>query len=173
MNTSLTKTPPVSSRGMMPGPLTGKAREDYVRSTARTAYHQCGTAKMGTDEHAVADGALRVRSVRDLRIADASVMPRITTGNTMAPCVVIWRAGGRHADPCARAARRKGKVLNGPGAIAVGPRSRLPEAARRPIGHNAPKLSSKDRRSESEGRRSTRRVAGRAGARGDSRETVH
>lgn len=44
---------------------------------------------MGHDENAVVDGHLSVYGVENLRIADASIMPRITTGNTMAPCVVI------------------------------------------------------------------------------------
>jgi len=44
---------------------------------------------MGRDEMSVVDGNLRVHGIERLRIADASIMPRITTGNTMAPCVVI------------------------------------------------------------------------------------
>lgn len=77
------------TREVMPGPLKGKAMEDYVRNAARTFYHQCGTARMGIGDLAVVDSRLRVRGIRNLRIADASIMPRITTGNTMAPCVVI------------------------------------------------------------------------------------
>jgi choline dehydrogenase len=44
---------------------------------------------MGHDEMAVVDNALRVHGIESLRIADGSIMPDITTGNTMAPCVVI------------------------------------------------------------------------------------
>jgi choline dehydrogenase len=44
---------------------------------------------MGHDAMSVVDGCLRVHGVDRLRIADGSIMPRITTGNTMAPCVVI------------------------------------------------------------------------------------
>lgn len=44
---------------------------------------------MGRDEMSVVDGKLRVYGVEGLRIADASILPRVTTGNTMAPCVVI------------------------------------------------------------------------------------
>jgi choline dehydrogenase len=44
---------------------------------------------MGRDATSVVDGELRVYGLNNLRIADASVMPRVTTGNTMAPCVVI------------------------------------------------------------------------------------
>ena len=46
-------------------------------------------AKMGRDPMSVVDGRLRVYGVEGLRVADASIMPRVTTGNTMAPCVVI------------------------------------------------------------------------------------
>ena len=44
---------------------------------------------MGRDPMSVVDGDLRVYGVKNLRIADGSIMPRVTTGNTMAPCVVI------------------------------------------------------------------------------------
>jgi choline dehydrogenase len=44
---------------------------------------------MGRDPLSVVDGRLRVQGIRSLRVADASVMPRVTSGNTMAPCVVI------------------------------------------------------------------------------------
>jgi choline dehydrogenase len=67
----------------------------YLRTAATTFWHQCGTARMGTDADAVVDSELRVRGVTGLRIADASVLPRVTTGNTMAPSVVIgYRAAG-------------------------------------------------------------------------------
>lgn len=45
--------------------------------------------EMGTDALAVVDGRLKVYGINGLRIADASIMPRVTTGNTQAPCVVI------------------------------------------------------------------------------------
>jgi choline dehydrogenase len=76
-------------REVMPGELSGAALDDFIRRATRTFWHQCGTAKMGCDEYAVVDGNLRVYGVDNLRIADASIMPRITTGNTMAPCVII------------------------------------------------------------------------------------
>jgi len=44
---------------------------------------------MGTDDDAVVDSELRVRGLESLRVADASVLPRVTSGNTMAPCVVV------------------------------------------------------------------------------------
>jgi choline dehydrogenase len=52
------------------------------------AYLQSGTAKMGQDSMFVADAKLKVYGVEPLRVADASILTRVTTGNTMAPCVV-------------------------------------------------------------------------------------
>ena len=74
---------------VMPGDLKGEDRDRYIRDAAVTYWHQCGTARMGRDEMAVVDGTLRVHGLDGLRIADASVMPRVTTGNTQAPCAVI------------------------------------------------------------------------------------
>lgn len=68
---------------------------DFIRKSAVTYWHQSCTAKMGRDEMSVVDHKLQVYGIKGLRIADASIMPRITTGNTMAPCVVI---GERAAD---------------------------------------------------------------------------
>jgi choline dehydrogenase len=73
----------------LPGKLSGKDLENYARNAAVTYWHQCCTAKMGRDEMSVVDGSLKVYGVHGLRIADASVMPHVTSGNTMAPCVVI------------------------------------------------------------------------------------
>jgi choline dehydrogenase len=74
-----------------PGPAvtTGEDVRQYVRDTAITYHHQVGTCKMGTDAAAVVDPTLRVRGVEGLRVADASVMPTVTTGNTNAPSVMI------------------------------------------------------------------------------------
>lgn len=80
---------PFVKREVMPGALKGAALEDFVRNTASTVWHQSCTAKMGRDAMSVVDGQLRVYGIENLRIADASIMPRVTTGNTMAPCVVI------------------------------------------------------------------------------------
>ena len=78
-----------------PGDLSGDELVDYIRNAAVSFWHHSGTAKMGTDDMSVVDGTLKVHGIDRLRIADASIMPRITTGNTMAPCVVI---GERAAD---------------------------------------------------------------------------
>jgi choline dehydrogenase len=62
---------------------------EFVRSSAFTFFHPTSTCKMGIDEMAVVDPRLRVHGMEGLRIADASIMPTVTTGNTNAPTVMI------------------------------------------------------------------------------------
>jgi choline dehydrogenase len=76
-------------REVTPGSLKGPALEQVVRNSVSTIWHQSCTAKMGRDFMSVVDGHLRVYGIDNLRIADGSIMPRVSTGNTMAPCVVI------------------------------------------------------------------------------------
>jgi choline dehydrogenase len=76
---------------LSPGP---EVRSDsdidrWVRETAQTVFHPTSTCRMGADERAVVDRDLRVRGIAGLRVADASVMPTITSGNTQAPTVMI------------------------------------------------------------------------------------
>ena len=78
-----------TKREVMPGALKGSELEDFVRNAAITYHHQTCTAKMGRDSMSVVDSQLKVYGIAKLRIADGSIMPRVTTGNTMAPCVVI------------------------------------------------------------------------------------
>ncbi|RMX04811.1 GMC family oxidoreductase [Corticibacter populi] len=80
---------PFRRRELMPGDLDDKASQAWLRQAAGTYFHQSGTARMGQGDDAVVDGALRVHGVQGLRVADASIMPEVTTGNTHAPCVLI------------------------------------------------------------------------------------
>jgi len=61
----------------------------YIRATAATAYHPCGTCRMGADERAAVDAELRVRGVEGLRVADASIFPRLPGGNTNLPVIMV------------------------------------------------------------------------------------
>lgn len=65
--------------------------ECYVRHMSNTLYHPTGTAKMGptTDREAVVDARLRVHGIKNLRVADASIMPKIPSGHTNAPAIMI------------------------------------------------------------------------------------
>ena len=80
---------PYTKREVMPGNLRGPSLEDFIRDAAATYHHQTCTAKMGRDSMSVVDAGLKVYGIENLRIADGSIMPRVTTGNTMAPCVII------------------------------------------------------------------------------------
>lgn len=68
--------------------------DQFVRNAAVSYCHQTCTAKMGHDAMSVVDHQLKVYGLENLRIADGSIMPRVTTGNTMAPCVIIGERAG-------------------------------------------------------------------------------
>lgn len=72
-----------------PGVLQDHDLIEFIRDEAETLYHPAGTCKMGTDALAVVDPRLSVRGIERLRVADASVMPRIIAGNTNAPTIMI------------------------------------------------------------------------------------
>lgn len=61
----------------------------FVRSATESAYHPCGTCRMGDDDGAVVDASLRVRGLEGLRVVDASVFPTITNGNLNAPTIML------------------------------------------------------------------------------------
>ena len=62
---------------------------EYIRSKADTAYHPCGTCKMGLDDMSVVDENLKVKGIQNLRVVDASVIPEIPSANLNAPTLMI------------------------------------------------------------------------------------
>lgn len=83
-------------REVMPGKkLNQYALANHVRDSLTTYFHHAGTCKMGTDEMSVVNSKLEVYGLSGLMVADASIMPRVATSNTMAPTVII---GERAAD---------------------------------------------------------------------------
>jgi choline dehydrogenase len=85
---------PFVNREVMPGKLRGAALEAFIRDATVTYRHQTCTAKMGRDAMSVVDSNLAAYGIEGLRIADGSIMPRVPTGNTMAPCVIVGERCG-------------------------------------------------------------------------------
>ncbi len=90
----IVKAPPLGDildAELEPGPQVQSDDEilDYMRNYGQTTYHPTGTCKMGRDPMAVVDERLRVHGIAGLRVADASIMPTMTSGNTNAPCMMI------------------------------------------------------------------------------------
>ncbi|MBM3517211.1 MAG: hypothetical protein FJX56_04865 [Alphaproteobacteria bacterium] len=87
-------TPPLAAAVLaeaLPGPAV-RSDDDwqrYVRTRTTAIYHPAGTCRMGRDARAVVDDRLRVHGIAGLRIADASIMPTLVSGNTNAPCIMI------------------------------------------------------------------------------------
>ena len=85
---------PIASRieaEVLPGPgVTSDADIlEHLQTVGNCGWHQVGTCRIGKDANAVVDPALRVRGIDRLSVADGSVMPTITSGNTNAPCIMI------------------------------------------------------------------------------------
>ena len=89
---------PYRGRELFPG---DEVRSDdeidaFIRETASTNFHVSGTCRMGVDEMAVVDPEGRVHGIEGLRVADASLMPQITSGNTNAPSIMIGEKVADH-----------------------------------------------------------------------------
>ena len=76
---------------VQPGPEAqgAEALSEYVRRVAYTVHHPVGSCRMGRDPNAVVDAQLRVHGIAGLRVADASVFPRVVGGNTNAVVVMV------------------------------------------------------------------------------------
>src|SRR5215211_1587521 len=75
---------------------TDSAIREYVKQWAKTDYHPVGSCKMGDDDLAVVDQELKVRGMEGLRVIDASIMPKLISGNTMATSTMIGEKGVHH-----------------------------------------------------------------------------
>jgi choline dehydrogenase len=82
---------PYRGKELAPGPDVDSDADmtKWLRATAMTTFHPVGTCKMGNDPMAVVDARLKVRGIEGLRVADASIMPIISSGNTNAPAIMI------------------------------------------------------------------------------------
>ena len=86
---------------LSPGPRVQdqKAIREYVRAVATTWFHPVGTCRMGKDSNSVVAPDLKVRGTKNLRVADASIMPSIVSCNTNPASMMIgWKAGNLIAD---------------------------------------------------------------------------
>ncbi len=84
---------------------------EYIRNTGQTTQHMLGTCKMGHDPMAVVDDRLRVHGISGLRIADASIMPTMISGNTSVPCMLV---GEKCADMVLDDAERSDRAAHSP-----------------------------------------------------------
>ncbi|WAJ28346.1 GMC family oxidoreductase [Antarcticirhabdus aurantiaca] len=82
---------PIRGAEIAPGPKRASDEDlmAYVRSDASTVFHPSGTCRMGSDDLAVTGPDLKVRGLHGLRVADASIMPTLVSGNTNAPSIMI------------------------------------------------------------------------------------
>ena len=89
---------------VLPGPAAQADQQllDFARAHGGTVFHASGTCRMGSDDMAVVDPALRVRGIERLRVIDASIMPTITSANTNAASLMIGEKGAAFLgeEPC-------------------------------------------------------------------------
>ncbi|MGO2558651.1 GMC family oxidoreductase [Brachybacterium sp.] len=89
--------PYVKSEHMPGAHVTSKKQiMDYIRRWSKTDYHPVGTCKMGNDPMAVVGTDLKVHGIEGLRVVDASIMPKLISGNTQAPSIMIGEKGAHH-----------------------------------------------------------------------------
>ncbi|RDV02252.1 choline dehydrogenase [Undibacter mobilis] len=88
----------VSGEELSPGPsnVTDSDLDRFIRATAKSTHHPCGTCRMGNDDSSVVDGWGRVHGIEGLRVVDASIMPVITAGNINAPTMMIAEKIANH-----------------------------------------------------------------------------
>lgn len=79
------------AKEILPGKSTDSDDElrAYIRNMTSAVHHPGGTCRMGTDANSVVDGELKVRGIAGLRVVDASIFPRVVSGNTNAPAVMV------------------------------------------------------------------------------------
>ncbi|MEM9104999.1 MAG: choline dehydrogenase [Pseudomonadota bacterium] len=91
---------PFRGREISPGESvqSDDALDDYIREHAESAYHPCGTCRMGraNEKHSVVDPECRVIGVEGLRVADSSIFPEITNGNLNAPSIMVGEKASDH-----------------------------------------------------------------------------
>jgi choline dehydrogenase len=91
---------PYAGREIMPGAgvASDEALDAHVREHAESAYHPCGTCRMGRadDRNAVVDPQCRVIGVEALRLADSSIFPRVTNGNLNGPSIMVGEKASDH-----------------------------------------------------------------------------
>ena len=91
---------PFVKHEIQPGPdvNSDEGIDEFIKSHAESAYHPCGTCKMGsdTDKFAVVDPETKVIGVQNLRVVDSSVFPRITNGNLNAPSIMTGEKAADH-----------------------------------------------------------------------------
>lgn len=82
---------PYTKKEFIPGSdkTTDEELLDYIRHFGNTIFHPSGTCRMGSDDMSVVDEQLKVHGVQGLRVADASIMPTVLSGNTNAGCIMI------------------------------------------------------------------------------------